>query len=33
MEIEINRVALYLAGKLPPYYEPFDKLYFIEELQ
>ncbi len=30
-QIEINRIGLYLAGKLPPY-SPFDKLEFIEEL-
>ena len=29
--MEINRIALYLAGKLPPYYQaPFDKYEFIE---
>ncbi len=32
MEIEINRISLYLAWKLPPYYKPFDKMEFIEEL-
>jgi len=31
MEIDINRISLYLAGKLPPYYRaPFDKLELIE---
>ncbi len=33
MEIEINRIALYLAGKLPPYYKPYHKFAFIENLE
>lgn len=33
MELEINRIALYLAWKLPPYYEPFEKMHFIDELR
>jgi hypothetical protein len=29
--MDINRIALYLSGKLPPYYgAPFDKLELIE---
>ncbi len=32
MELEINRISLYLAWKLPPYYKPFDKMEFMEEL-
>lgn len=32
MEIEINRIALYLAGKLPPYYKPYNKVAFIDDL-
>ncbi len=31
MKIDIHRIGLYLAGKLPPYYRaPFDKLELIE---
>lgn len=33
MEIEINRIALYLSGKLPPYYKPYHKFAFIENLE
>lgn len=33
MEIEINRIALYLSGKLPPYYKPYHKYAFIENLE
>lgn len=33
MNIEINRIALYLSGKLPPYYKPYHKFAFIENLE
>jgi len=33
MEIEINRIALYLAGRLPPYYKPYHKFAFVELLE
>lgn len=33
MPYDPNRIALYLAGKLPPYYKPIDKLFFIEKVQ
>ena len=30
--MDIRKIALYLDWKLPPYYKPFDKMEFIEEL-
>lgn len=32
MQIDVNRVAAYLAGNFPPYYEQFSKLKFIKTL-
>ena len=32
MKIDINRVAAYLAGNFPPYYEKFSKIKFMKVL-